>query len=137
MSDKSSRQSSGHAPSRPINLYKLLRLGPLLAGEVRGFKSEMGKKFDKSDKSAPPITFGVFKMHLELLEEGSPVMVSVYGHQGECMDGFAEKIGLRRGAVVVMHVSKTEYKDGQRKVVCSAESIYVLNADEEAMLRAA
>ncbi len=137
MNEKSSPLPSGIARNRPFDLYKLLKLGPLVAGEVRGFKSEVGKKFDKSDKNAPPLTFGVFRMHLELLEDGAPVMVSVYARQGETMDGFAEKIGLKRGVVVVAHITKSEFKDGQRRVVCPAESIFVLNAEEEAKLRGA
>lgn len=137
MNVKSAPPSSATARNQSANLYKLLKLGPLVAGEVRGFKSEVGKKFDKSDKNAPPITFGVFKMHLELLEDGAPVMISVYARQGETMDGFAEKVGLKRGLVVVAHVGKSEFKDGQRKVVSQPETIFVLNAEEEAKLREA
>jgi hypothetical protein len=60
-------------------LTENLKQGALLVAEVRGYKSEVGKKFDKSDKNAPPITFGIFKVHVEILGDGAPVMLSIYG----------------------------------------------------------
>jgi len=63
------------------SVYSELRKGPLLVGEVRGHRAEIVKKFDKSDKNAPPITFGVFKVNLELLSDGSPVLLNIYADQ--------------------------------------------------------
>lgn len=127
------------SPSAPKQrtLYELLRLGPVVVGEVRGFKSEIGKKFDKSDKNAPPLTFGVFKLNLELLEDGTAVVVSIYPRQGESTDGIPEKLGLRRGGVVALLIGKSEHKDGQRRVNGSLDNIWMLSDEEERKVRAA
>ena len=47
----------------------MLRSGPLIVGEFRGGKAETAKRFDKSDKNAAPIEFGMFKFTIELLSE--------------------------------------------------------------------
>ena len=39
----------------------LLRTGPLMVAEVRGTKAETAKRFDKSDKNAAPLEFGLYK----------------------------------------------------------------------------
>src|SRR5437879_3433262 len=87
-------------------IYRALRQGPLLIAEVRGFKSEIGKKFDKSNKDAPPITFGVFKIHLELLGDGTPVMLSIYPGASTDLDTLGERLQLRRGAIVAVSIGK-------------------------------
>ena len=51
-------------------------------GEFRGGKADVARRFDKSDKNAPPIEFGMFKFTLELLSDGSPVMVAVFWSRG-------------------------------------------------------
>src|SRR6266550_2017187 len=59
-------------------LIAMVRSGPVIVGEFRGGKAEIAKRFDKSDKNAAPIEFGMYKFNLELLADGSPVMVSVF-----------------------------------------------------------
>ncbi len=118
-------------------ILKQLKLGPLLVGEIRGFSPEVGKKFDKSDKNAPPIVFGVLKINIELLENGTAVIVSVYPKQDDNIDDLIVKLGLKRGSVAAFIVGKAEYKEGIRKVSCSPESIWVLDPEEEGRLRAA
>jgi len=115
-------------------LLQYLRQGPVMVGEVRGFKSEIGKKFDKSDKNAPPITFGVFKINVELLCDGTPVMVSIYPDPSQNIDGIAERLKLRRGAIVALRVGKTELKNGQRMAVCPLDGVHVLTEAESAEL---
>lgn len=118
-------------------LYRYLKQGPLLVGEVRGFKSEIGKKFDKSDKNAPPITFGVFKVHLELLSDGTPVMLSIYPDASIDLETFGEKLGLKRGVIVAISVGRLELKDGQRRAVCAANAIRIVDQEEAKALLAA
>lgn len=118
-------------------LLHYLKQGPLLVGEVRGFRSEIGRKFDKSDKNAPPITFGVFKVHLEILSDGAPVMLSIYPDASINLDAFGEELGLKRGAIVAVSVGKLEMRDGQRKAVCAPNALRVLDENEARTLRAA
>lgn len=118
-------------------LYQSLKQGPLLVAEVRGFKSEIGRKFDKSDKNAPPITFGVFKVHLELLSDGAPIMLSIYPDASIDLATFGEKLGLKRGVIVAVSVGRLELKDGQRKAVCAATAIRVVDEEEARTLLAA
>ena len=46
--------------------------------KFRGGKAETAKRFDKSDKNAAPHRVRMYKVNLELLADGSPVMVSVF-----------------------------------------------------------
>lgn len=117
-------------------LYDHLKRAPILVGEVRGMKNETAKKFDKSDKNAPPLVFGVFKLHIELLAEGVPVMVSVYPDPGQDCEKLAESIGLKRGVLVCVAVAKSEMKEGMRKVVTKMDGISLLSGDDELKLRA-
>jgi hypothetical protein len=116
-------------------LYQDLKRGPLLVAEVRGFRSEIGKKFDKSDKNAPPITFGVFKVHLEIISDGAPVMLSIYPGASMNLDTFGDQLGLKRGAIVAVSVGKLEMRDGQRKAVCAPNALRVLDEKEIQTLR--
>jgi|SRR5439155_25161578 len=118
-----------------VQLYRDLRRGPVLVAEVRGFRSEVGKKFDKSNKDAPPITFGVFKVHLEILSDGAPVMLSIYPGGSMNLDTFGEELGLKRGVIVAVAVGKLEMKDGQRKAVCAPNALRVLDEKEIQTLR--
>jgi hypothetical protein len=111
-------------------LYRDLRRGPVLVAEVRGFKSEVGKKFDKSDKNAAPIVFGVFKVHLEILSDGAPVMLSIYPGLSSNAETLGEQLGLKRGALLAISVGKLEMKDGQRKAVCAVDALRVLDEQE-------
>ena len=97
----------------------------------------MGKKFDKSDKNAPPIVFGVFKVFLEILSDGAPVMLSIYPDASMNLDTFGEQLGLKRGALVAVSVGKLEMRDGQRKAVCAPNAVRVLDEDEIQTLRSA
>lgn len=108
-----------------------------MVAEVRGFKSEIGKKFDKSNKDAPPIEFGVFKVHLELLGDGSPVMLSIYPDKSVDLTTFGESLGLKRGVIVAISVGRLELKDGQRKAVCAPSAIRVVDQEEARTLLAA
>jgi hypothetical protein len=116
------------------SLLQYLRQGPVMVGEVRGFKSEIGKKFDKSDKNAPPITFGVFKINVELLCDGTPVIVSIYPDQSQNVDGIADRLKLKRGGIAAFRVGKTELKNGQRMAVCPLDGVHVLTEAESAEL---
>ena len=78
-------------------LSQMLLAGPVLVGEVRGAKSEIAKRFDKSDKNAAPIEFGIYKVNLELLGDGSPVMLSVFLDSSAKPDEFAQSMKLKRG----------------------------------------
>jgi hypothetical protein len=118
-------------------LYQDLKRGPLLVGEVRGFRSEIGRKFDKSDKNAPPITFGVFKVHLEILSDGAPVMLSIYPDASMNLDTFGEELGLKRGVIVAVSVGKLEMRDGQRKAVCAPNALRILDETEVQTLQGA
>jgi hypothetical protein len=118
-------------------LYRALRRGPVLVGEVRGFKSEVGRKFDKSDKNSPPIVFGVFKVHLEILSDGAPVMLSIYPDRSVNADTLGEQLGLKRGAIVAISVGKLEMRDGQRRAVCAVDGLRVLDEEEIRRLQVA
>ena len=111
-------------------IYRFLRSGPLLGAEVRGFRAEIGKKFDKTDKNAPPITFGVFNIHLELLSDGAPVILSIYPRDGTEIEKLGEQLGLKRGVLVAVSVGKLENKAGQKRAVCAPEAVRVLSEDD-------
>jgi hypothetical protein len=101
-----------------LNMKKLvtmLRTGPVLVGEFRGGKAETLKRFDKSDKNAAPIEFGMYKFNLELLADGAPVMISVFLDAGIKAEEFAPKVQIRRGDIVAVGVNKLELKNGVRR----------------------
>ena len=116
-------------------IYQSLRLGPLQVGEVRGFKSELAKRFDKSDKNAPPIVFGVLKVVLEQLGDGTPVMLTIYLQPGADADTCGGRLGLKKGGVISISVGKTEIKNGIRSVTCGLDAVRVLDETETALLR--
>jgi hypothetical protein len=119
------------------NLYRYLKVGPLLVGEVRGFRAEIGKKFDKTDKNAPPITFGVFNIHLELLSDGAPVILSIYPGPSVEIEKLGEQLGLKRGALVAVSVGKLENRGGQRRAVCAPDAIRIVSEEDARTLLAA
>ncbi len=137
MNENTSPQSPAIPPSKRTKIYELLKQGPVIVGEVRGCHAETGKKFDKSDKNAPPLIFGVLKVNIELIGDGAPVMVSIYPGQGENVEGLVERLALNRGTVVAIVVNKSEFKDGFRKVVSNLAGIHVLDDEQERNLRAA
>lgn len=116
-------------------LAAMLRTGPVLVGEFRGGKSETAKRFDKTDKNAAPIEFGMFKFTLELLADGTPVMVSVFLDRGVNADQFAAGITMKRGDIVAVLISKSELSKGVRRVSCNPTSFVVLDKNEADQLR--
>ena len=116
-------------------LAAMLRTGPVLVGEFRGGKSEVAKRFDKTDKNAPPIEFGMYKLTLELLADGSPVMVSVFLDRGVNAEQFAATVTLKRGDIVAIAVSKLEMVKGVRRASCGATNFVVLEKSEVDQLR--
>jgi hypothetical protein len=113
----------------------MLRTGPLIVGEFRGGKSEVAKRFDKTDKNAAPIEFGMFKFTLELLADGAPVMVSVFLDRGVDAAQFAATVTMKRGDIVAVGMSKSELSKGVRRVSCGATNFVVLDKSEVDQLR--
>jgi hypothetical protein len=113
----------------------MLRSGPLLVGEFRGGKAEIAKRFDKTDKNAAPIEFGMYKFNVELLADGSPVLVAVFLDAGTKAEEFASKVQIKRGDVVVVAVSKIEMKNGVRRASCGQANFFVLDKSEVDQLR--
>src|SRR2546427_12999664 len=98
-------------------LAKMLRTGPVIVGEFRGGKAETARRFDKSDKNAAPIEFGMYKFNLELLADGLPVMVTVFLDKGTNAEEFAAtaKGQMKRGDVGAVAMKKLEMKKGVRR----------------------
>ena len=118
-------------------IYDLLKQGPLVVGEVRGFSSEIAQKFDKSDAKALPITFGVVKINIEQVGSGTPLIVSIYPKQGDEPTALLARLNLERGTLVAVLVGKSESKDGIRKIVTSPDGIHRLDEEETKKLLAA
>jgi|ERR1043166_1619237 hypothetical protein len=116
-------------------LIVMLRSGPLLIGEFRGGKAETAKRFDKSDKNAPPIEFGMYKFTIEILADGAPVMVSVFLNQGVNAEEFAKTVQWKRGDLVAAAVNKIEMKNGVRRASCGANGFVALDKSEADQLR--
>jgi hypothetical protein len=116
-------------------LVAMLRTGPVLVGEVRGAKAETAKRFDKSDKNAPPIEFGMFKINIEQLGDGSPAMVSAFLETGVKAEDFAAKTQVKRGDIIAVAVNKLELKNGLRRASCSSSGFVVLEKAEIDQLR--
>ncbi len=117
-------------------LAAMLRSGPVIVGEFRGGKSETAKRFDKTDKDAAPIVFGMFKFTLELLGDGSPVMVSVFLDRGTDAEQFAAAVKIKRGDIMAIAVSKLELVKGVRRASCGATNFVVLDKSEMDQLSA-
>ena len=113
----------------------MVRTGPVLVGEFRGGKAEVAKRFDKSDKNAAPIEFGMYKFNLEQLADGAPVMVTVFLDVGTKAEEFAAKVQIKRGDVVAVAVSKLEMKNGVRRASCGQANFFVLTKSEADQLR--
>lgn len=113
----------------------LLRTGPVLIGEVRGAKAETAKRFDKTDKNAPPLEFGMFKINIEQLADGSPAMISAFLDAGTKAEDFAAKAQVKRGDVIAVAVNKLELKNGVRRATCGANAFVVLDKSEADQLR--
>ncbi len=116
-------------------LVAMLRTGPVIVGEFRGGKGETAKRFDKSDKNAAPIEFGMYKFNLELLADGAPAMVSVFLDDKTKAEEFAAKVQIRRGDVVAVAVNKLEMKSGVRRASCGPANFTVLDKSEVDQLR--
>ena len=113
----------------------MLRTGPVLVGEFRGGKAEIAKRFDKSDKNAAPIEFGMYKFNLELLSDGAPVMISVFLETGIKPDEFAAKVQMKRGDIVAVGINKLELKNGVRRASCGMTNFVPLEKAEIEQLR--
>jgi len=113
----------------------MLRSGPVIVGEFRGGKAETAKRFDKSDKNAAPIEFGMFKFTIELLSDGAPVMVSAFLEHGVKAEQFASTVQLKRGDIVAIAVNKLEMKNGVRRASCAANGFTALDKSEGEQLR--
>lgn len=113
----------------------MLRTGPVLVGEFRGGKAETARRFDKSDKNAVPIEFGMYKFNLELLADGAPVIVSVFLDAGIKAEEFAAKVQIKRGDIVVVAVNKLELKNGVRRASCGMTNFAALEKGEIEHLR--
>jgi hypothetical protein len=116
-------------------LITMLRTGPVLVGEFRGGKAEIVKRFDKSDKNAAPIEFGMYKFNLELLADGAPVMISAFLDTGINAEDFAAKMQIKRGDIVAVGVNKLELKNGVRRASCGMATFGVLEKAEVDQLR--
>jgi hypothetical protein len=113
----------------------MLRSGPVLIGEVRGAKAETARRFDKSDKNAPPLEFGMFKINIEQLSDGSPAMISAFLDPGTKAEDFAARAQVKRGDVIAVAVNKLELKSGVRRATCGANGFFVLDKPEADQLR--
>lgn len=117
-------------------IRELLSLGPLLVGEIRSVKIEEGKRMDKSDKDAPPLTFNVGKILLEQIAVGECVMLTVYFDNGGAdASEWLQTAGLKRDCVVGVVVRKTELRKSVRLASCGRSDIYLLGAADIAWLR--
>jgi hypothetical protein len=116
-------------------LMLMMRTGPVVVGEFRGGKGEIAKRFDKSDKNAPPLEFGMYKMNLEMLADGSPVVVTVFLDKGTNADEFGAKVQMKRGDIVAVSVNKLEMKSGLRRASCGLTNFAVLEKSEVDQLR--
>jgi hypothetical protein len=117
-------------------LSGMLRMGPVIVGEFRGGKGETAKRFDKSDKNAVPIEFGMYKFNLELLADGAPVIVSVFLDTGIKADEFAAKVQIKRGDIIAVGVNKLELKNRVRRASCGMANFSTLEKAEVDQLRA-
>ena len=113
----------------------MVRTGPVIVGEFRGGKGETAKRFDKSDKNAPPLELSMYKMNLEMLADGSPVMVTVFLDKGTNAEEFGAKVQIKRGDLVAVAVNKLEMKNGVRRASCGPTNFTVLDKSEVDQLR--
>jgi hypothetical protein len=54
----------------------------------------------------------MYKMNLEMLADGSPVMVTVFLDKGINAEEFGAKVQMKRGEIVAVAVNKLEMKTG-------------------------
>jgi hypothetical protein len=76
----------------------------------------------------------MFKFNLELLGDGSPVMVTVFLDAGIKAEEFAAKVQMKRDIVAVA-VNKLEMKNGVRRASCGQANFFVLDKSEVDQLR--
>ena len=116
-------------------LVLMVRTGPVVVGEFRGGKGETAKRFDKTDKNAPPLQFGMYKMNLETLGDGTPLMVTVFLDKETNAEEFGAKVQMKRGDIVAVAVNKLEMKNGVRRASCGPANFTVLEKSEVDQLR--
>ena len=113
----------------------MVRTGPVVVGEFRGGKGETAKRFDKTDKNAPPLELAMYKMNLEMLADGAPVMVTAFLDKGTNPEEFGAKVQIKRGDIVAVAVNKLEMKNGVRRASCGPANFTVLDKSEVDQLR--
>src|SRR5438552_18787111 len=116
-------------------LVSMVRTGPVVVGEFRGGRAETAKRFDKTDKNAPPLEFGMYKMNLEMLADGSPVIVTAFLDKGTSAEEFRAKVQVKRGDIVAVAVNKLEMKNGLRRASCGSANFTGLEKAEVDELR--
>jgi hypothetical protein len=116
-------------------MIQLLRMGPVIIGEFRGGKAETFRRFDKTDKNAPPLVLGMYKFNIEQLADGAPVLVAVFLDNGISAEDFATKVPIKRGEIVIVAVNKLEMKNGVRRASCGQANFFVLDKSEVDQLR--
>jgi hypothetical protein len=116
-------------------LIQLLHMGPVIIGEFRGGKAETFRRFDKTDKNAPPIVLGMYKFNIEQLADGAPVLVAVFLDNGISAEDFATTVLIKRGDIVIVAVNKLEMKNGVRRASCGQANFFVLEKSEVDQLR--
>ena len=116
-------------------LVVMMRTGPVVVGEFRGGKGETTKRFDKTDKNAPPLELAMYKMNLEMLADGAPVMVTAFLDKGTNPEEFGAKVQIKRGDIVAVAVNKLEMKNGVRRASCGSANFTVLDKSEVDQLR--
>jgi hypothetical protein len=79
--------------------------------------------------------FGMFKFTLEVLSDGSPVMVVVFLDAGTNAEAFASSVQLKRGDIVAVAVNKLEMKNGVRRASCGPTAFIALEKSEADQLR--
>lgn len=110
-------------------LNEMLLAGPVLVGEVRGCKADVRKQFDKSDKNAPPLEYGVFILQMELLGDGTPFLLTVFLDGKTSADDYAKSVMLKKGDIIAVAVRKLERKGNVSRVSCGPDGIKYLDAE--------
>jgi len=116
-------------------LKEMLLAGPVLVGEVRGAKAETSKRFDKSEKNAPPIVYDVFKLQMELLGDGTPFILTVFLERGTDPELYAQSTSLKRGDIIAVAVRKLEHKNHVSRASCGPQALRYLSPEEVLALR--
>jgi hypothetical protein len=77
----------------------------------------------------------MYKMNLEMLADGSPVMVTAFLDKGTNAEEFGAKVQMKRGDIVAVAVNKLEMKNGLRRASCGMTNFGVMEKAEVDHLR--